>query len=594
MGSRRKFFLPSLHFYNLPLAILLKFFGQVYVFKYKGLCQVFLKSEFFPSVPDFNSVDQWREAKGRAFQNLKNRFKLKESAKLGGKIQNLSFKNEKIYLQHFFKEYEQYVFLQQLARNLGPSSIVLGSSFSAYLKSNYPELIEPGRNWNFVFSYLDSCFLIFEYKLNFIKTAVKFYRPQSDKFELRQFNYVFTGISPVEYPDTDGSLNFAWPVLNKLLRSEDCLFVLDLEPNAKSKKQLDKFKIQYVTRSRLINSLGGFEKLAILFQSSLKEIFIWNFYFNNFRQNNFLSNRIWYSIFKKIKPTHFIFSFSSGWPELHEVSIANALGIKTINWFYGTSEFGYVSQDIEFSDDSVRFSIRECAELWIWNPLLKSLIEKRSFVKSENEIVVVGPLLNGDWRVFQKEIPHRKSFKIAIFDITPMKTRMRLQYGEGPYCNYEMQNRIYESVVEILKKFPQVEILIKTKRAENPLIFDSIPALVKLQELNSDRIQFLPFNSNPYLGIQEADLVISTPFTSPSILALILGKCGLFYDPIGIARGTFQKAFRNLTVYSEEELFKAIEQQIEGKATFKNRYSLEHFPEISIAQMEKNIKGRLE
>lgn len=584
MRKKRSFLLSHLHIFNLPFVFILKFFGNVYVFKYKGFCQIFLKSDLFPSVQDFKDVDEWRDSREYAFLRLKNVFKFIDSNKFKGNIEGLKYSCDKIFLQHFFKDYEQYIFLVRLALDLDQNAVILGSAFGEYLKKTYPSLIEKHQRLDFPFNFLDASYQIFENKINLLKIAVKLFTIKNEKFKFKKFKFIFTGISAVEYPATDTSLNFAWPVVNGIVKAEDSLFVLDLEPNDKVKKYLDEKKIQYVTKNKLINSLPFFEKLNVLISPVLK---------SNFQYTSYVQNRIWYSLFKKLNPSHFVLSFSSGWPELHEVSIANALGIKTINWFYGTSEFGYTQNQSNFKDKSVRFCVRECNELWIWNSLLKDLIEERSFIPSDNKIHVIGPILNGDWSVLKESAASKKKFKIAFFDITPMNARRRLQYGEGPYCNFQMQNEIYQSVFKLLAAFPDIEILIKTKRAENPDIFESLPALVKLQESQDKRIQFLPPNANPYLAIKDADLVISTPYTSPSILALILGKKGLFYDPIGIAKHTYKEAFKNLTIYSDESLLEVISKFMKSELDIKALYDQKHFSIINVEQMEKNLKERL-
>jgi polysaccharide biosynthesis PFTS motif protein len=306
-----------------------------------------------------------------------------------------------------------------------------------------------------------------------------------------------------------------------------------------------------------------------------------------------LQNRLWLAIFKNIKPAYFCYSFSAGWPEPYEVAVANALGIKTINWFYGTSEFGYTKTLATFNDCNVRFAVRAAQELWVWNPLIKDLIEKRSFLPSQSHIEVVGPILNGNWNLINETSAKNQSFTIAVFDITPMKPRMRLQHGEGPYCDAEMQDRIYQTVFKIHQLFPSVRLLIKTKRANNPQMFESQPTLTKLLSSNLDRIEFLTPNSDPYLAIQEADLVISTPYTSPSMLALSMGRKGLFYDPTRTANYTFKNAFKNLTVSCEEDLISLISEALKGSAEFNQRFDSKLFPFIKPSTITQNLISRL-
>jgi len=593
MKSKTSFYVQHLHIFNLPLVLLLKLFGNVYVFKYRGLCQRFLKSNFIPSINDFEDVDHWRRLKEYTFQTLKSKFSFVEESSLSGKIKNLTYKGDKLFLQAFFKDFEQYIFLVHLAKSDCENPIILGSSFTHYLRIAHPQLLEIHASFDFPFSALDSLYSYLQNIVIFLKQIIKLFYIKKDPFNYGHFKYLFTGISLVEYPTSEATLNFAWPVANDVVRADEALFILDVKPDQKTRAFLAKKKINFVTRRTLMNSLSFYERVSIGFNTFFSLFYFGSFYKKNFLSACHLHNRVWYSIFKRIDPAYFCFSFSSGWPEPNEIAIANSLNIKTINWFYGTSEFGYTNSYSSFTDDNVRFCVREAREFWVWNTVIKDLIVKRSFIPSENHIEVVGPILNGNWNLLNQPPKKKVPFRIAFFDITPMKPRMRLQYGEGPYCNAEMQDKIYRSILKIHETFRDIEIVIKTKRAENYAIYEAQPTLTHLLNANLDRVTFLPANSDPYLAIKDADLVVSTPYTSPSILALSLGQKGIFYDPTRTAKCTFKDAFKNLTVYSEDELISLISNVISGKDDIHSRHNHDFFPRVKPAQITSNLISRL-
>jgi polysaccharide biosynthesis PFTS motif protein len=594
MKKSSTFYVPQLHILNLPLIFLLRFLGPVVIFKYRGICRRFLNSSrFFNRIDDFQNVDQWRNARAQALEQLKANFQFTEQLSFRDLISNEKIDSSRVFLQSFAKDYEQTVFLLELAK-ASPRPCIVGTSFLSYLKALHPRLYPDIPVLGLPFTWLDG---LYEFSLNQLAAAkilVKIFYPQAQRFDFKKFKYIFTGISAVEYPTTQLSLNFAWPVFNQVTTANETLFILDVEPDQRSRSILNEKSVQFVTRRSLMASLSTSVKLKISLDIIKRSLCFERFYRRNFKFICYLQNRAWLAIFKELKAQYFIYSFSAGWPELPETCIANSLGIKTINWFYGTSEFGYTTDLTPFRDQSVRFCVREASQLWVWNHLNKDLIESRSFFPSLGRIEVVGPLLNGNWNALSNtEKAQENTFKIVAFDITPMRAHMRLQYGEGPYCNADLQEQIYQALWKIHQTFPNVTVAIKTKRTDNPEVFYPQPALQKLREAVSDRIQFIPPSDDPYLAIKDADLVISTPYTSPSILAITLGQRGIFYDPLGIAKHTYKEAFRGLTLYSEKDLLAHIESLIAGRDDGKIHYNKEHFPSFTPDQIAAGLRERL-
>ncbi len=596
MNNKKTFFIYQLHIFNLPLVFILNFFGDVKVYKFKGWCTRYLHQTKIQSINDFLDVDQWRKTKEQAFQNLKSNLQEKSPISLKTSINQMPVDFTNIFLQTFVKEYEQYLFFITLANNYEGKKYLLNYLFSDYLHTHYPHL--KNRNTNFLpFAFLDKLSFLNDSFILFLKSMVKMFRPQPTINLDKNFKYLWTGISPVEYPVKEGKLDFSWPVLNKITTAEDSLFLLEVAPSESCKKYLNSHNIQYALRSQMLSSLPIVNKASIV----IKQLFYFIFYIfrvnfqTNFLFSSTLQTRSWAYIFKKINPSFYIYSFSAGWPELPEAAICHSLKIKSVCWFYGTSEFGYTNRFSDFCDDNVRFSIRESDETWVWNNLIKKLIEKRNLVKTSNQIHVIGSILNGNLDVISSPPkPKDQFFKIAIFDITPMKPHMRLQYGEGPYCSQIMQEKFYQGMLQVYKNFPNVQLIIKTKRSENLLVYQEVETLKYFQTTKLDRVIMLDSDADPYVAIEKADLVISTPYTSPSLLALSFGVPGLFYDPTQIANHTYLNAFKPLTLYTEEELFKAVSKMLSGDfEEFKLKHDQEKFPTILPEEVKTRLRQRL-
>lgn len=594
----KSFFFYKIHIYNLPFALALRLFRRVYVFKYEGLCLRLLNKNVFLSIGDFKDVDQWRSTREKAFKNLKE-------ANIKRLFQNITFdastKENKInfkknFLQHFVKEYEQYIFFQTLVQNRNEKYFQIDYAFMAYLRRLTPELLISNNSvlsWPFLL--LDNIYSIQSQLLSFLKRTYLLLFRDGNLQKIRSYRYICTGINSNEYPTSETELNFSWLVTNGIISANDILYVLETPPTEKTKEYLEKYKINFIIRTTLYASLPFIEKIAIIFFSFislLKNSSIFD-YSKDYQIKAQANALIWSKLLNKLKPKHFIFSLSVAWPEPFESSICNSLQINTINWFYGSGEFGFTTEYKGFSDLSVRLSIIEAKELWVWNKLVKKLLEGRNLLDDIPSIQVIGPILNGNWNFIKNQSEPKKLFRISVFDMTPVKTPMRIQWGEGPYCSKELQEEFYKGIYKIHETFSDVELIVKTKRYKYNPVYHSVDNLEVLRDLNSPRIHFAAFNSDPYASVAGSDLIISSPFTSPTLMALSFGMNGVFYDPIKIANFSYQQAFAPLTIKSEDELINFIQRMLENKLDFSLLHNKEQFPVVTIAEMEKNLKERL-
>ncbi|MDH4468317.1 MAG: hypothetical protein QE271_09675, partial [Bacteriovoracaceae bacterium] len=213
---------------------------------------------------------------------------------------------------------------------------------------------------------------------------------------------------------------------------------------------------------------------------------------------------------------------------------------------------------------------------------------KRALTNDQkNKIIVIGPILNGKFINFPKNKVKTEHLTIAMFDLTPMKVRIRTNFGEGPFCSIEQQTNFYQAALSLFENFPDIRIIMKTKRSENHQIFDYVDSYKKFIKIKSSRIIFDRANGNPYQTLSKANLVISVPFTSPTMLALSFGIPAVYYDPINLCTNTFQNVFQDITIKSEAKLFDYIKNF--------NSYDVKNsaFPAITPEDIIKNLKKRL-
>ncbi len=261
-------------------------------------------------------------------------------------------------------------------------------------------------------------------------------------------------------------------------------------------------------------------------------------------------------------------------------------------WFYSAGEFLYSQKDKNFQDLSVRYCIFESDELWVWSQQVKDIFSKRLLLKEDaHKIFISGPILNGNWNQLSQQKDKTSPFTLCIFDLTPMNARRRLTYGEGPFCNAELQEKLYQAVFKLHEEFPKIDIQIKTKRKQNPLLYDISPSLMKLAELKLPRIHFLDAHSDPYQAIAAADLVISTPYTSPTMLALAFGRKAIYYDPIQLCQYSFQNIFQKITVQSQAELIQLVQNMMNKKDShsYKENSGFDVFTPESLSQRVQHL-----
>lgn len=588
---KKSFFFYELHLLNLPYALLLKCFGDVYVYKYQGKCQYFLKNNFFPSINDFSDVDQWVKQKKVASGKLKENFLLIQKQDSILKVKNLKLNLEKIQIQKFCIEYEQYVLFTTLIGNHVGEKHLIDYFFRSFLKKNYPELLIHEEELNVLSSFfMDNVHYAFNSLKEISKIIFRLFLSKKASNLKHSYKYICSGISSSEFPENDNELNFSWLVTNNILNSNDVLYILNSPPSKRTENFLASKNIQFVTKSSLFAAIPFLIKTSItwdIFKNTTSYLFRLNFK-NKIILHSFIDTRSWLEVFTKLAPKYYINSFSVGWPETFETLLCGPMKIKSILWFYSAGEFLYSTSNSSFNDQGTRFCINESSEIWVWNNLVKKLFEERSLNNNHSSnIEVIGPILNGDWGVFNKQKNKQEALTISVFDLTPMKARMRLNYGEGPFCNTELQEKFYQGILKIYQTFPDIKIVIKTKRHHDPLVYDLVPTLKMLIESKLERIIFLPANSNPYQAIADSDLVISVPYTSPTMMALSFGIAGIYYDPIGLCNYTFQDAFKHLTIKNEIELIQHVKNY--KAAEFKD----EIFPVISINEIENKLKEKL-
>jgi hypothetical protein len=159
---------------------------------------------------------------------------------------------------------------------------------------------------------------------------------------------------------------------------------------------------------------------------------------------------------------------------------------------------------------------------YVWTNSWASLL--KAFTHAQ--ILVVGPILFKLLQESHIELGlHPNSFKnILVFDVTPKKSASR----NSIYFSNNMQ-QFLNDIVEVAQDVnPSAVLTLKPKRKYTSTDDSDYKQLVS--SLHS-RLNLLPPTQDLVDLIQNSDLVICVPFTSPAILAKSMGKQVFFYFP---------------------------------------------------------------
>lgn len=152
---------------------------------------------------------------------------------------------------------------------------------------------------------------------------------------------------------------------------------------------------------------------------------------------------------------------------------------------------------------------------------------------------------------------------LAIFDINPVNKEGQLALQLGPLVvTEELVEAFYKDLIRLLEDFPDIRLLVKTKRRDHPYRTKP-PSLKRLVDQRSDwvrvgRVIEMDPEINPYIPIGTADLAVGLPFSSPVIAALHFGRRGIYHDPLGVALQHHYHDLDDMISHGYEDLEKKV------------------------------------
>jgi polysaccharide biosynthesis PFTS motif protein len=225
------------------------------------------------------------------------------------------------------------------------------------------------------------------------------------------------------------------------------------------------------------------------------------------------------------------FAFTNTGADDQNVCISSLLGKKFTTHFV---EYSVNSKPMKFTfHEGERFAelpfYRNILvdEAWVWNQ------DQAVWLKKFNPKIkthIVGPILF--YLPTLKAKSERRKKLITFFDVTPFTNEhIQINLGLHGYNYYNTENAI-KLLNDLVSEFYNYKIQIKPKRSYVSLHDQRyINTIIDFKKLG--RVDVLDPFVNIYEVICNSDFIITTPYSSPALIAPELNKKAIYYDPTG-------------------------------------------------------------
>ncbi len=451
---------------------------------------------------------------------------------------------------------------------------VLGASYIGVMADT--DKIKSSRLWSMV-SVLQEKWVSALFALREIYQIASFSKYSGKK--LSEITALWTGISPQEVPSSDGSLDCTWAVKYGICNN-NVLYILPTGSLDQDKRSyLEEQDTSFVTADQIYSVVPLGERFRILLNMVMYLLFIiaphksiLPVYLYRFHTRAIP----WIELAKRTAARCYITSTSYSWPEKPEVSALNLMGVRTITWAYSANSLRFSPDSPELKGLKIQRSVLSTSEFWVWNKSYKDMLINCNVEGDARttEIKVIGPMMCGDISLVteSKEYARKKlglkedGIYISVFDLPILSSQWQLEASSVPRTrSEEYGEKFYEGICGLIDEFHDINILVKPKRLNKAY---TIPqALYKLKDKAKERdapggvIEIHPY-VDPYLPIVASDICISMPFSSPVLVAHSMKRCGIYYDPDGLAKHPTEPEYRNILIHTPEHLIRVIGQKI--------------------------------
>lgn len=200
--------------------------------------------------------------------------------------------------------------------------------------------------------------------------------------------------------------------------------------------------------------------------------------------------------------------------------------------FYSQNTIPHIYSDFPVSVPIPNNVYLTADTFWVWTQTFENYLKG---IGVKGEFKIVGPVLwyldNPDFHETQKDRQ-----VITVFDVTPMTEMHAAKLGLlDNYYNVTNCQKFINQIVSNVEKLNQqfnskFELLLKHKRSYQDIHDHSYIDLIT-QLVHSNKLKLIEHNANLYELIQNSDLVIVIPYSSPALIAEYYKIPVIYFDP---------------------------------------------------------------
>ena len=578
-----------LHPLNLVIAAVCSLFVQVAYWRKEYIPKPCLKRFTVLDPTEHFDLDEWRALVERAFRSFKGTVGRDHASYQTDRVidgQHVDFTNN--WLQAIAIQHEEaFLFRGMASRWIErmPNAAAEGRCFVA---AGAVDLVAttligehkgpaPGFRYIRLFARIDQFWAWIIALLHATKQIALLMRAKPS--QVCDVQIIWAGISQSEIPAADNRLDFSFLAKRRLLDPATCLYVLPNYPTPPQRHYLATNGIRWMNRGDY--GVLSFRNRLSAVRAIAKQVLI-DTVFPAPRRNAVALDLCvraipWLFVVRTLKPRRYVTSATSAWPELPEVAVINALGIRTISWSYGSNTFHYSVSDPHYEDLGLLRSIQAIQEAWEWSNETANWLKARKLL-SASVIRIIGPVMCGDTRWLTKT-PHEARIAygiseqtgqrfIAAFDVPTISKSIRLEIGHGPSTYpIEMLEQFFSDVEALLERFPQLVLILKPKRSLQDTRREFAASMGRLLDRDGfftkqGRVIIVDHDIDPYIPVALADICIGVPFTSPVTTGLAAGRCGIYHDPLRRVNYARPSNLMRHVTHGRDDLLKRIAQAL--------------------------------
>jgi polysaccharide biosynthesis PFTS motif protein len=227
---------------------------------------------------------------------------------------------------------------------------------------------------------------------------------------------------------------------------------------------------------------------------------------------------------------------------------------EVILYFYSTnsetfkSEYGYVKQQ-NF------WHLCNWDTYYVWDDYQSDFIKRN--IKYSYKIEIVG-IIDFQNSLIPLELENNKSTRVAVFDVQPTRSSWYQMLGiDFEYYVPKNANSFNNDIFDVLSSYDTI-IYCKGKRHIGSLADKSYQKNLSTWD-NKNKIILLNPDISARELIEKCDVVISMPFSTPSVIAKLLGVSSYYYDPTGLIQLDDRASHGIQIISGKNNLIKAME-----------------------------------